>query len=88
MWGTPLEWKQEYGYDETWFDPNPYPPAAWDAREIDWFTLGNKFFVNPPYGQKLIVQFLEKIVDTYEQAKRENRDMKIHVLLPLKAPTY
>ncbi len=88
MWGTPLEWKEEYGYDKTWFDPNPYPPAPWDAREVDWFTLGNKFFVNPPYDQKLIVQFLEKIVATHEQAKKENRDLKIHVLLPLKAPKY
>ena len=88
MWGTPPEWKQEYGYDESWFDPNPYPPAPWDAREVDWFTLGNKFFVNPPYDKKLIIQFLEKIVATYEQAKRENRDLKIHVLLPLKSPGY
>ena len=29
---------------------------------------------------KLIIQFLEKIVATYEQAKAENRDLKIHVL--------
>ncbi len=94
MWGTPPEFKKEHGYDETWFDPCPYPPAEWDATEVDWFKFkgcrknGNKFFVNPPYEQKFRVPFLKKIVETFNEAKEKNLDIKIHVLLPLTASKY
>ncbi len=94
MWGTPPEFKKEHGYDETWFDPCPYPPAEWDATEVDWFKFkdcrknGNKFFVNPPYEQKFRVSFLKKIVETFNEAKEKNLDIKIHVLLPLTASQY
>jgi hypothetical protein len=94
MWGTPPEFKREHGYDETWFDPCPYPPAEWDATEVDWFKFkdckknGNKFFVNPPYKKQFRIPFFEKIVETFNEAKEKNLDIKIHCLIPSDFPKY
>ncbi len=94
MWGTPPEFKTEHGYDKTWFDPCPYPPAEWDATEVDWFKFkdckknGNKFFVNPPYKKQFRIPFFKKIVETFKEAKEKNLDIKIHCLIPSDFPTY
>jgi hypothetical protein len=96
MWGTPSAWKKAHGYNVEWFDPCPYPPAHWDALEVNWFNFnhqhadneGNQFFVNPPYRKKIVTKFLQKCVDTLKEAREKNWDVKIHVLLPLKSPGY
>ena len=96
MWGTPSAWKKAHGYNVEWFDPCPYPPAHWDALEVNWFNFnhqhadneGNQFFVNPPYSKKIVTKFLQKCVDTLKEAREKNWDVKIHVLLPLKSPGY
>ena len=80
-WGTPKHIMDNYN---TWYDPCPFPRAKWDGLVVDWLDK-KQIYINPPYDN--ILPWAKKSKETLEAARKENKPIEIHLLIPVRTDT-